>query len=83
MLRLYDVGGKLFNRIKSIYVNTLACVGVTGCESECFRIDRGVRRGFIISLGSSMCIYGCSDEKGENGDREEEMRFLEEGRDWR
>ena len=41
---MYDVGGKLLNGIKSMYVNSLAFVRVKG-ESECFRIDIGVRRG--------------------------------------
>ena len=26
VLRIYDVGGKLFNGIKSLYVNSLPCV---------------------------------------------------------
>ena len=50
---------KLLNGIKSIYVNSLACVRVKGCESESFRVDSGVRQ---------VCI---SDERGENGDGEE------------
>ena len=28
VLRMYDVGGKLLNGIKSIYVNSLACVRI-------------------------------------------------------
>ena len=40
---MYDVGGKLLNGIKSMYVNSLAYVIVKGVESECFRIDSGVR----------------------------------------
>ena len=43
VLRMYDVGGKLMNDIKTIYVNSLTCAKVKGCESECFRIDSGVR----------------------------------------
>ena len=42
VLRLYDVGGKLLNGIKSMYVNSLACLRVKGSESEAFRIGRGV-----------------------------------------
>ena len=42
-LRMYHVVGKLLNGIKSMYVNSLVCVRVKGCESECFRIDSGVR----------------------------------------
>ena len=49
VLRMYNVGGKLLNGIKSVYVNTLACVRVKGCESECFRIDSGVRQVCIMS----------------------------------
>ena len=33
VLRMYDVGGKLLNRIKSMYVNSLAYVRVKGIES--------------------------------------------------
>ena len=32
ILRMYDVGGKLFNGIKSVNVNILNCVRVKGCE---------------------------------------------------
>ena len=49
VLKMYDVGGKLLNGIKSTYVNILACVRVKGGESECFRIKSGVRQGCIIS----------------------------------
>ena len=50
VLRLYDVGDKFLNGIKSMYVNSLGCVRVKGGESECFRIDSGVRQVCIISL---------------------------------
>ena len=39
VLRMHDVGGKLLNGIKSMYVNSLAYVRVKGGESECFRIQ--------------------------------------------
>ena len=48
-VRTYDVGGKLLNGIKSVYVNSLACLRVKGCESEYFRIDDGMRQGCIVS----------------------------------
>ena len=35
--------------IKSIYVDSSACVRVKGGESEQFRIDSGVRQGCIMS----------------------------------
>ena len=37
------MGGKLLNGIKNMYVNSLACVRVNRGESECFRINSGVR----------------------------------------
>ena len=43
ILRMYDVGDKLLNGNKSMYVNSLACARVKGGENECFRIDSGVR----------------------------------------
>ena len=43
VLRIYDVGGKLLNGIKIMYVNSQACVRVKGGESECFRINSSVR----------------------------------------
>ena len=56
VLRRYDVGGKLLNGIKSMYVNSLACVRIKGGESACFRIVGGVRQGCIMSLSSSIHI---------------------------
>ena len=44
------MGGKLLNKIKSIYVNSLAYVRVKGGESKCFRIKSGVKEGCIIFL---------------------------------
>ena len=38
MLRMYDLGVKLLNGIKSIYVDSSACVKVKGGMSEQFRI---------------------------------------------
>ena len=49
-LRIYDVGGKLLNSIKGMYVYSLACVRVKGGQIKCFRIDSGVRPGCIMSL---------------------------------
>ena len=39
VLRMYDVGGKLLGGIKSICVDSSACVRVKGGKSEEFRID--------------------------------------------
>ena len=39
--RMYDVSGKLFSGIKSMYVDSLACVRVRGGESDRLRKDSG------------------------------------------
>ena len=49
VLRMYDVWGKLLGGIKSIYVDSLACVIVKGGESKRFGINGGVRQGCIMS----------------------------------
>ena len=46
---MYDVGGKLLEGIRNMYVNTLACIRAKGVESKCFRIDSGVRKDCIMS----------------------------------
>ena len=43
------MGGKMWNGIKSMYVNSLPCARVKGGESECLRIDSDVRLGCIMS----------------------------------
>ena len=47
--RLEGNGGKLLSGIKSMYVDSLACIRVKGGESKWFRIDIGVRQGCIMS----------------------------------
>ena len=49
VLRMCDVGGKLLNSIKSVYVNSLACVRAKEYESDCLRIDSGARHVCIMS----------------------------------
>ena len=49
MLRMYDVGVKLLSGIKSMYVDSSACIRVKGDGSERFRINSGVRQGCIMS----------------------------------
>ena len=49
VLRMYEFGGKLLAGIKSMYVDSLACVRVKGDESRRFRIDSGVRQVYIMS----------------------------------
>ena len=49
MLRIYDVGGKLLNGIKSMYIKSLAFVRIKGGGSDYFKTDSAVRKIFIIS----------------------------------
>ena len=49
VLRIYDVGGKLLSGIKSMYVDSSACVRVKVGESKQFRIVSGVRQRCIMS----------------------------------
>ena len=53
---MYDVGVKLFNGIKSMYVNSVAFVKVRGSESEYFMVDSSVRQGVSCLLGSFMYV---------------------------
>ena len=43
------MGGKLLSGIKSMHADSSTCVRVKRGESEWFRIDSGVRQGFIMS----------------------------------
>ena len=49
VLRMYDVGNKLLTGIKSMYVDSSACVRVKRGESKQFKMDRGMRHGCIMS----------------------------------
>ena len=61
--------------IKSMYVNSSACVRVKGGKSERFMIDSGVRRVCHVPL-AVQCIYEWSDEGGEDGDGKEGSELL-------
>ena len=64
-------GVKLLNGIKSMYVDSSACVKVKGGESERFRVDKwGETRMYHILLAFKY-IYGSSDEESEDGDGKE------------
>ena len=82
VLKMYDAGGKLLTGIKSTYVNSQAGVRVKGDESEWFRIDSGVRQGYIkflwlfnLYMDSVMEVNMLMGKRG--------VRFLEEGLEWR
>ena len=49
VLRMHDVRVKLLSGIKSMYVDSSACVRVKWSESEQFRINSGVTQGCIMS----------------------------------
>ena len=49
MLRIYDLEGKLLGGIKSMYVDSSACVRVKWGESEQFKIDSWMKQGCIMS----------------------------------
>ena len=53
---MYDVSSKLLSGIKSMHVNSLACVGVKGGESKCFRIESCVKQSCHIPLAYH-CVY--------------------------
>ena len=80
---MYDVGGKLLNGVISMYVNSLVCVRVKGCESECFRIDSGVRQVDIRSLCLFNVYMDVVMKELKMGIGRRGVRFQEEGREWR
>ena len=83
VLRMYDVVSKLLSGIKSMLVDSLACVRVKGCESERFRIDSRVRQGcsmspWLFNVNMDAVRYEVKMEMGRRG-----VKFLDEGRGWR
>ena len=55
MLRIYDVGDKLLSRIKSIYVENLACVRVKGSAMKEYDLNEVRKEGNqrLLSLRNS------------------------------
>ena len=80
VLIMYDVGGKLLKGVRSIYVNSLACVRVKGCESECFRIDSGVRQMCIMFPWLFNVYMDAVMKKVKMGMGRRRVRFQDEGR---
>ena len=80
---MYDVGGELLNGIKSMYVNSLACVRLRGGESECFRMDNGVRQVCIMSPWLFNVYMDAVMKEVKMGMGRRGVRFQEEGREWR
>ena len=75
--RMYYVNDKLLNWIKSMYINSLACVRIKECESERFKIESCMRQGCIMSpwLFNVYMDAVIKEVKMEMG-----VRFLKEGR---
>ena len=78
VLRMYDVGGKVLNGIKGMYVNSLTCVRVKGGESECFIIDSEVciMAPWLFNVYMDAVMKEVKMGMGRRG-----MRFQEEGRE--
>ena len=49
VLRLYGVGGKLLQAVKSLYAGSKACVRVANKLSEWFQVKVGLRQGCVMS----------------------------------
>ena len=71
------------SRIKSMYVDSSACVRVKECESKQFRMDSGKREGCIMSpwLFNVYMDGGMKEVKMRRGRRG--VRFLDDRREWR
>ena len=80
---MYDLGGELFNGIKSVYVNSLACVRVKGCERECFRINSGVRQVHIMSPWLFNVYMDAVMNELKMGMGRRGVRFQKDRREWR
>ena len=68
--------------IKSMYVDSSAYLRVKWGESECFRIDSGVRQGCIMSPWLLNVYMGVVIKEVKMRLRRMGVRFLEEGREW-
>ena len=73
------MGGKLLNGIKNMYINNLPRVKVEWGESEWFGIDNGVRQKCI----NTPWLFNVYMEAVKMRIGRKEMRFQEEGREWR
>ena len=79
VLRMYDVWGKLLGGIKSMYVDSLACVRIKAGESAWFRIER---QGCIMSPWL-FNVYMDTVMEVKMGMGRRGVRFLEDGRECR
>ena len=79
VLKMYKAKGKLL-RIKSLYVNSVACGRIKGGERECFKSNSGVSEGCIVSP----CLFHVDMDgvmrEVKKGIEKMGVRFLEEVR---
>ena len=78
-----DVGGKLLNGFKSVYINSLVYVKVKGAETKYFRIDSGVRKVSIMFPWLFNVYMDTVMKELKMGMGRRGVRFQEEGREWR
>ena len=69
--------------IKSIYVDSSACVRVKAGESEQFSIDSGLRQGCIMSPWLFNVYMDRVMKEVKTGMGRREVSFLEDEREWR
>ena len=80
---MYDVRGKCLSGIKSMYVDSSACVRVKGGVSEQFRIDSGMRQRCIMSPWLFNLYLDGVIKEVKIGMGRRGVSFLEIGRKWR
>ena len=83
VLGMCELYGKVWNGIKSIYVNSLACARRKGGASECFRMDNVVRQGSIMSPWLFTVYIDTVMKEVKLGIGRMRRRFLKEEREWR
>ena len=82
VLRIYDVDGKLLNSLR-VRMLSLAYGRVKGSESECFRIDSGLRYKCIMSPWLFNVYMDVEMKEVKMGMGRRGVRFQEEGRELR
>ena len=80
VLGMYVVRGKLLNGIKSMFVNSLACIRRKGDGSEYFKIKSGVRQDCIMSPWLFNAYMDVVMKKVKMGMGRMTVKFQEEGR---
>ena len=69
--------------IKSMYIDSSACIKLKVGESERFRINNGVRHGCIMSPRLFNVYIKAVMKNVKMGRGKRGVRFLEHGREWR